>query len=237
MTEINDVSEAPSLPTFDQIHKQIEENKRVEAEAFQPTEVLELLMLRVLGCWEHVVEDVRFFKYVVGEDPDAVVFPDAENVAKDMRRIARKLNLRLPEGYWTKECDEVRQIRNDLGHMLHIVSIEGEAPHRSVTFRRVPYRQPDEMTMDQNWAKHRRITVTQTEQQLIQAIHTLRWLKESVFALRKFGMEFSHWPNEKPLDITISLLQWWLPEWGEPGSRELLMRDVRVEGTIPRPLT
>ncbi|MGW5514621.1 hypothetical protein [Nocardia africana] len=219
----------------DAIRRQIEENQRLEEEAFEPTDVLELLMLRVLGCWEHVVEDVRFLNYVVKDEPKAVIYPNAKDVAKDMRRNGRKLNLRLPEDIWTADCDKVREIRNDLGHMLHILSVEGESPNRVITFRRVPYMTPDEMTMDDNWARHGRIKVTQTEQQLRDALKTMRHLKDSVFALRKFGIEFNHWPNTRPLGTTVRLLKWWMPEWDELG-RELTMGDVRVAGAEPRPI-
>lgn len=213
----------------DAIYNHIEENQRIAKAAFYPSQVIERTMLQVMGGWEHVVEEVRFLKYVIQDIPEKPTMPDYDNPARDMRRLCRTLKLRVPDTFWTAECKAIQQMRNDLGHMLHITAVEGDAPNRSVTFLRVPYRQPDEMTMVEGWARHGRIKVTQTEQQLIEALTNLRWLRDSCFAIRKFGMEFGDWADDRSIESVAGILPWWLPEWGEPGCRELFMRDLRAK--------
>ncbi|QKT13236.1 hypothetical protein [Rhodococcus sp. W8901] len=155
----------PSLAaTMEEGLRQIEANHRAAERLFVPSLVVERLLWQVCGAWETVIEEVRFFHYALAEEPPTeppFVHPDGENVARDMRRLARKLNLRLPANtMWTAECKRAKEMRDNLGHMLHFKSITGTTPDQTVTLLRVPFREPDEMSTDGGWAQHNRVTVT-----------------------------------------------------------------------------
>lgn len=221
----------------DEVRRQIEESQRVAEGWFdEPSTDIYRLLWQVCGAWETVIEEVRFFHYVLKEDPPTdppFVHPDGEHVARDLRRIMRKLNLRLPsDTEWTDECKRAKSMRDDLGHMLHFTSISGETPNQVVTVLRVPYREPDEMSTDGAWARHDRKTVTITEGEAREVLAGLKYVKASIFALRKFGMEFNTWPDTKDIEFVLRILPWWLDDWGprlgESGWSVPTMRQLRV---------
>ncbi|MFJ1455182.1 hypothetical protein [Nocardia sp. N2S4-5] len=222
--------------TADEIRRQIRANQQAEERLFVPSPIIDRLLWQVCGAWETVIEQVRFFHYVLAEDPPTdppFVHPDGENVARDMRRIARKVNLRLPsDSEWTAECKRAKAMRDDLGHMLHFKSIDGSTPNQSVTLLRVPYREPDEMTVRDGWAWHNRRTITITERDAREVLAGLSYVNDCIFALRKFGVEFAVWPDNRSIEIVLRIMPWWLDEWGakpgEDGWACPTMRQVRV---------
>ncbi|ORL76406.1 hypothetical protein [Prescottella equi] len=206
----------------DETRRTIEANRLAAERLFVPSPIIERLLWQVCGAWETVIEEVRFLHYVLAEEPPTkppFVHPDGENVARDMRRVARKINLRLPDDtLWTAECKRAKAMRDNLGHMLHFKSIEGTTPEQVVTLLRVPFREPDEMSRDGGWVLHRRTTVTITEQEAREVLTDLRYVRDSLFALRKFGVEFSGWSDDRSTDSVLGLMMWWLDDWGpEPG--------------------
>lgn len=238
MTEPDETPQSSETPRLspDEVRQKILANKRIAEELFIPSPIIERLLWQVCGAWETVIEQVRFFQYVLKETPPVkppFIYPDGENVAHDMRRIARELNLRVEsDSMWTEPCKAAKAMRDDLGHMLHFTSIEGVTPDQSVTLLRVPYREPDEMTTDGQWARHNRKTVTITESQAREVLAGLKWVNASIFALRKFGMEFASWPDDKSVDLVITILPWWLDDWGpRPGAAGWsypTMRQLRI---------
>ncbi|MFD6677664.1 hypothetical protein ACFWDA_25305 [Rhodococcus zopfii] len=203
---------------LDEGMRRIEENERAKERLFIPSPDITYLLWQVCGAWETVIEEVRFLHYTLSEEPPTVapfVYPDGENVAKDMRKIARKVNLRLPsDTIWSAECKRAKEMRDHLGHMLHFKSIKGTSPDQTVELSRVPYRQPDEMSTDGGWARHLRITITITEQEAREVLADLRYVNDSLFALRKFGMEFNTWADSHSIDSVMRLLTWWVDDWG-----------------------
>ncbi|MDL9947766.1 hypothetical protein QSJ19_19720 [Gordonia sp. ABSL11-1] len=230
------ISSLPLSEQPDAIWRQVQANERAAARLFWPSPIIERLLWQVCGAWETVIEEVRFFRYVIEENPPTeppFVYPDGDNVARDLRRIARWLNIRLPsETEWTAECKRAKAMRDDLGHMLHFTSISGETPNQSVTIRRVPYREPDEMRIDSGWAMHNRKTVTITEAEAGEVLAGLKYVNDSIFALRKFGMEFSTDPDNDGIRDVLGILPWWLDDWGprpgEEGWTVPTMRQLRV---------
>lgn len=57
------------LKSIDEIHSQIEANRRAAERLFVPSPVIERLQWQVCGAWETVIEEVRFFHYALAEDP------------------------------------------------------------------------------------------------------------------------------------------------------------------------
>lgn len=238
---MNDDAETNDLASpvdFDEIKKTIDANNAAADRLFVPSPLIERLLWQVCGAWETVIEEVRFFHYVLDEDPPnepSFPRPDGENVARDMRRIARKINLVLPnDAMWTAECKRAKTMRDDLGHMLHFRSVDGTTPEQTVTLVRVPYREADEMSTDgpSGWARHNRRTVTITEQDARKVLAGLAWVKESIFGLRKFGMEFATWPDDRSIEDVLSILPWWVDTWGpQPGDEGWTaptMRQMRI---------
>ncbi|MGY1870710.1 hypothetical protein [Nocardia gipuzkoensis] len=84
---------------LDEVRKTIEANQRAADRLWVPSSVIERLLWQVCGAWETVIEQVRFFHYVLHENPPIeppFPHPDGENVARDMRRIAKKTNFGCP---------------------------------------------------------------------------------------------------------------------------------------------
>lgn len=222
--------------SFAEIRREIQANELAAEQVFIPSTVIEHLLWQVCGAWETVVEKVRFLHYTLAEDPPTdppFIRPDGENIARDMRRIAKKINLRLPsDTIWTTECKRAKAMRDHLGHMLHFKSIEGTSPNQIVTLLRVPYREPDEMTHSDGWARHNRRTVVITEQDAREALDGLQYVNESIFALHKFGVAFAVWPDDRSIEDVLSIMRWWLDDWGpepgEPGWTYPTMRQVRI---------
>lgn len=225
-----------TLPTHEQIQAKIAANKRAADRLWIPSPIIEHLLWQVCGAWETVVEQVRFFHYVLHENPPTeppFPHPDGDNVARDMRRIARKINLQLPSNtIWTDECKRAKEMRDHLGHMLHFKSLNGETPTQSVTLLRVPYKESDEMRTDGGWAMHRRHEVTITEADARDVLAGLSYVNDSIFALRKFGLEFNTWPDTRSTDSVFGLMRWWVDEWGpkpgEDGWTAPTMRQLRI---------
>lgn len=244
---------------LDDARRRIEENQRIAEQWFdEPSTDIYRLLWQVCGAWETVIEEVRFFHYVLAEDPPTdppFVYPDGENVARDLRRITRKLNLRLPsDTEWTDECKRAKAMRDDLGHMLHFKSVTGETPNQTVTLLRVPYREPDEMRVEKGsvgrwdresqtyvperetgWAFHNRKTVTITEGEACEVLAGLRYVKACIFALRKFGMQFAVWGDTKDIGYVLGILPWWLDDWGpRPGENGWTVPTMRQLRAIPQ---
>jgi hypothetical protein len=219
----------------DEIYRTIEANTKAAKRLWVPSPVIERLLWQVCGAWETIIEEVRFFHYVLHEDPPTeppFPHPDGENLARDMRRIARKINLRLPsDTIWTDECKRAKAMSDNLGHMLHFKSIEGKTPDQSVTLLRVPYRALDEMSVSNGWARHNRVTITITEQDARDALAGLSYVNDCIFAFRKFGMDFAVWPDTMSTDDVLPILPWWLDDWGpkpyEEGWAAPTMRQLR----------
>ncbi|WP_327114190.1 hypothetical protein OHB12_33755 [Nocardia sp. NBC_01730] len=226
----------PRLMTSREIRRRIEADQQAEERLFIPSPPIERLLWQVCGAWETVIEQIRFFRYVLAEDPPTdppFFYPDGEHVARDMRRIARKINVRLPsDTEWTAECESAKAMRDDLGHMLHFISIEGATPNQTVTLLRVPYREPDEMTQSDGWAQHSRRTVTITEHEARDVLAGLSYVNNCIYALRMFGIEFAVWPDGRSIDSVLEIMPWWLDDWGpepgEPGWTYPTMRQVRL---------
>lgn len=241
------------------MRRQIEESQRVAEEWFdEPSTDVYRLLWQVCGAWETVIEEVRFFQYVIAENPPTeppFVYPDGGTVAKDLRRIARWLNLRLPsETEWTTECKRAKAMRDDLGHMLHFRSVTGESPNQVVTLLRVPFWEPDEMRVEKGsvgrwdhesqtyvperetgWAFHNRKTVTITEAEAREVLAGLRYVKACIFALRKFGMQFAVWGDSKDIEYVLRILPWWLDDWGpRPGEDGWTVPTMRQLREIPQ---
>ncbi|WP_135042104.1 hypothetical protein [Rhodococcus sp. 1R11] len=224
------------LQTANEVRRTIEANERAAQLLFVPSPVFERLLWQVSGAWETAIEEVRFLRYATAEtQPTAAPFfhPDGDNVARDMRRICKTLNLALPDdAMWTAECRRAKEMRDNLGHMLHIKSITGVTPDQTATILRVAFREPDEMSTDSGWARHERRAVTITEAEAREVLEDLKYVNKSLFYIRKFGMEFSHWPDGRSIDSVLSLLQWWDDSWGpKPGNTGWTapsMRQLRI---------
>lgn len=204
--------------TADQVRRTIQANERAARSLFVLSRVFERLLWQVTGAWETVIEEVRFLRYVIAETPPTAVpfvFPDGDNVARDMRRTAKQLNLVLPsDTMWSDECKRAKAMRDDLGHMLHFKSMEGVSPDQTATLLRVAFREPDEMSTDGGLARHERRTVTITESDAREVLAGLKYVNDSLFGLRKFGIEFSNWPDARSTESVLPILPWWVDTWG-----------------------
>ncbi|WP_124390525.1 hypothetical protein [Rhodococcus wratislaviensis] len=210
----------------DEIRRQIQYNERVRHAALLPSPMIERLVLQIIGGWSTLVEEVRFLRYNVANDPDGKEpHPNADNLHRNIRKLGLLANLRLPGDNVTAACQFVRQMRNDLAHMLYIDSITGDEPNRRLAFLR-----SGEMSYSGNgWVQHERKRVEVTEEDLRKALSEIKWLMDCCFAIRKVGWGISRYEEDEPIDFLHRLLPWWFEEWGDAACRgPLTLREIRA---------
>lgn len=235
----------------DEVLRTIKANQRAAEELWEPSPIIDHLLWQVCGGWETLVELVRGLKYTLLETPPPFVNPAAKSVHKDMRKLAREVNLRLPsDTIWTTECDRARTMRHNLGHMLHFKSIDRKPPNPSVTLARVAYGDSDEMSvrgeeernfepgeadMRMKFSAHRRIEVTITADEARAVLKDIEDVHRCARAIYVFGIERRHWPDTKPLGQAAYQLPWWCEEWGpRPGDGGWKMPTMRQVRIVPK---
>lgn len=148
--------------------------QRFEEEAFIPSRTIERLILQVLGGWSNLVETVRWQRFHIAgvEKKDEIVHPNADQLGKLLKNIARDSHVRVPGSDFKAAATMIREVRNDLAHMLYLQEVAGAAPHRTVTYVRVENLE----FRDDVWSAQNRREVTVTEDQLRDALDATRWL-------------------------------------------------------------
>ncbi|QII09248.1 hypothetical protein BH93_27120 (plasmid) [Rhodococcoides fascians A25f] len=197
-----------------------------ENEAFIPSWTIERLIIQVLGGWSNLVEQVRWHRYHAAgiENQNEFVHPNADQLGKTMKNIARDAGIRAPGAEMKSAAVMVRDVRNDLAHMVYLEEIDGEPPHRTVNYVRV-----DGMEFaDKKWSAQKRRRVTVTEDKLREALAATKWLMDCVRALEHVGQILDKYPDYAPMPGGVKYLPWWFDDWGDRGTVELTVGEMRA---------
>ncbi|OZC52981.1 hypothetical protein CH289_11930 [Rhodococcus sp. RS1C4] len=200
--------------------------QQFEDAAFWPSKTIERLILQVLGGWSNLVEQVRWQRYHAAgvENQGEIVHPNAEQLGKTLKNIARDAGIRAPGAEMKSAAATVRDVRNDLAHMLYLEEIEGESPHRTVNYVRV-----DGMEFaDEKWSAQKRRRVAVTEDRLREALAATKWLMDCVSALDYVGQILDEFPDDAPLPGGVEHLPWWFDDWGDKRTAQLTVGDMRA---------
>lgn len=218
----------------------VEAHRKAEERAFRPSEMPEALILRVIGGWENFLGVVNFTRFhVAGYGAGPL---QKEELAKGMRVVADTLRVRWPHQGWSATAAMAKQARHELAHMLYILSVEGDMPHRTVYVARLgaegsPRRAPDggpgELSWrDENWSSQTRHVAAIREQDLIGALQGMKWMIDCCRGLVRIGAfladETANLPDAKVIDAYAWQVNWWLPEWGDPETTPLTVGHVRL---------
>ncbi|PEH77283.1 hypothetical protein CRM89_15915 [Nocardia sp. FDAARGOS_372] len=199
-----------------------------EREAFIPSGSMEAQAWKVMGAWQALIEEVRFMRFQDNghERAEEVVHPNADQMPKMLRRLARVRGVRWPSDAVSRICLETRELRNDLSHMVYIDTVSGAEPDRTMSFWRV-----GEMTFrDEVWSQQGRYRIEVTEQQLSDAIEGVHWIIMCCRMLSYLGdifREFSMSDDHPLAKHIVRELPWWFEEWGDPATAVLSVGQVR----------
>ena len=86
----------------------------MDEDAFDPSAVVERLVLQVIGGWEQVRAQVNFNSFT-DAGPDAE-WAGARKLAKAMREMAIKARVRHPHDEWSTAVNEVNSVRRKFAH-------------------------------------------------------------------------------------------------------------------------
>ena len=214
-----------------------------ERRSFEPSRMIERLILQVLGGWSNFTSAVNFARYsAAGQERQSV--PEAK-IAKALRELAEDSGVRWPHQEFSSAVDHAGTIRHSLAHMLYITEIDDEAPDRVLRFVRLgePGKPrttkgvPSELRWrDEIWSSQSIHQAEFSEQELRRALAELKWMWESVRALSRLGGMLADHP-ELPDDHEITLYPsgpWWIPwapeDWFN-GNHAPTIGDVR----LPKP--
>jgi hypothetical protein len=223
-----------SLARLEKSRARIEADRAAEDQAFRPAENLEALVLRVIGGWENLVGDVNFTRFHAaghGASP-----PDEEKLPKAMREVADAARVRWPHAGWAATHTEAKTARNTVAHMLYILSVTGEFPHRTMNIVRLgaPGNKGAALSWrDQTWSMQTRHTAAIQEQALIGALAGMKWMKDCCRGLLRIrdllADESADLPDHKVIDAFMWQVNWWLPEWGDPTTTPLTVGHIRLQ--------
>lgn len=205
-----------------------------------PSETPEALILRVIGGWENVLGWVNWVRFhVAGCDAGAL---PREELAKGMREVADKLRVRWPHQAWSATAAKAKQARDELAHMLYVLSVEGLMPERTIYIARLgeegkPRKAadgtPGELSWrDEVWSSQARHAAVIRESDLIEALEGMKWMIDCCRGLVRVGALLAHetadLPDDKVIDAFMWQVNWWLPEWGNPETTPLTVGHVRL---------
>ena len=209
----------------------------MDEDAFDPSAVVERLVLQVIGGWEQVRAQVNFNSFT-DAGPDAE-WAGARKLAKAMREMAIKARVRHPHDEWSTAVNEVNSVRRKFAHLLHLDQTEGEYPNRTLHFTRlgepgVAYGRRGQALglkwRDEEWAQQSRHQDWITEQDLRDTLAKEKWLIQVCRAVYHLGGIFEDSPDLSDDHEAMGAgwyIPWTLPEWGD-GRTKLYVRDIRL---------
>jgi hypothetical protein len=228
------------LERLAQARAAIDVQRESEARAFTPAETPEALVLRVIGGWENLLGEVNFTRFhAAGYGAGPL---ERENPAKGMRQVADAARVRWPHEQWAAMAAKARFARNELAHMLYIVSVTGNMPDRTINIvrlgapgssRKPPDGTPGELSWrDETWSAQTRHMAPVSEHALIQALRSMKWMIDCCRGLLRIrdiiADENADLPDDKVIDPFMWQVNWWLPEWGDPETTPLTVGHVRL---------
>jgi hypothetical protein len=106
-----------------------------ERRSFEPSRLLERLVLQVLGGWSNVIAEVNFARFNA-KGPDAE-WVQENKLVKSVRELAEDSRVRWPHDDFSAAADHAGNVRHQLAHMLFIKEIVGDSPDQILRFVRL----------------------------------------------------------------------------------------------------
>lgn len=232
---------------FARIEHQLLANQRMHQQALErawrPTATsIEALTLKVLGGWEILKSDVSW-AYFHAAGPGGPPARKPDKLAPTIARAAQWYNVRWPHDQWAGACDRAGKVRHRLAHLLYVLEVDNEAPSpsRKLSFMRLGApgaprkvdKRPGELGFrDDVWSVQESQPDVLTEQELLDALGSIKWLVDCVFFLQRLGDQLNGenpWSDGHVLEQwDRNLLVWWFPEWGDIETATVTARQLRL---------
>lgn len=218
-----------------------------ERRSFEPSRLIERLVLQVLGGWSNVIAEVNFARFsAAGPDSEWV---QENKLVKAIRELAENSRVRWPHDDFAAAANHAAQVRHQLAHMLFIKEITGDSPHQILRFVRLgePGQPrtvkgvPTELAWrDEQWSQQTIHQAELAEGELRLALGEIKWMWESVRALSRLRSMLAESPDI-PDDHPITLYPfggWWVPwapeDWFN-GNHTATVGDIRLPGPSESP--
>jgi hypothetical protein len=116
------VSESDAMRAY----ARIAANQEAEEQSFDPSSVMERLILQVLGCWANMLAEVNASRFsAAGPGADWV---DESKLTKSVRKLAKESRVKWPQDKFVNAADHAGTVRHSMAHMLYINEIVGNGP-------------------------------------------------------------------------------------------------------------
>lgn len=210
-----------------------------ERRSFEPSPLIERLVLQILGGWSNVIAEVNFARFNA-DGPDSE-WVQENKLVKAVRELAEDSRVRWPHDDFAAAADHSGNVRHQLAHMLFIKEIVGDSPNQILRFVRLgePGQPrtvkgvPTELTWrDEQWSQQTIHQAELTEGELRRALTEIKWMWESVRALsrlRDMLAEHPELPDDHPITLYPSGGWWipWAPEHWFNGNHPPTVGDIR----------
>ena len=223
-----------------QAYARIQSVQEAERRSFEPSRLIERLVLQILGGWSNVIAEVNFARYhAAGSDAEWV---QESKLVKAVRELAENFRVRWQHDDFAAAADHAGNVRHQLAHMMFIREIVGDSPNQILRFVRLgePGRPgmgkgvPTELKWrDEQWSQQTIHQAELAEGELRQALAEIKWMWESVRALSRLSGMLADGPD-LPDDHEISLYPyggWWIPwapeDWFN-GNHTPTVGDIRL---------
>lgn len=211
-----------------------------ERRSFEPSRLIERLVLQILGGWSNVIAEVNFARFnAIGPDSEWV---QENKLVKAVRELAEDSRVRWPHDDFAAAAGHAGNVRHQLAHMLFIKEIVGDSPDQILRFVRLgePGQPrtvkgvPTELTWrDEQWSQQTIHQAELTEGELRLALAEIKWMWESVRALSRLRDMLAEGPDLSD-DHPIALYPnggWWIPWASEDwfnGNHTPTVGDIRL---------
>ena len=116
-------------------HTRIESVNDSERRSFEPSRLIERLVLQILGGWSNVIAEVNFARFNAN-GPDSG-WVQENKLVKAVREFAEDSRVRWPHDDFAGAANHAGNVRHQLAHMLFIKEIVGGSPDQNLRFVRL----------------------------------------------------------------------------------------------------
>ncbi|GFG53465.1 hypothetical protein CQY20_31730 [Mycolicibacterium agri] len=228
-------------------YSRIQSVNDAERRSFEPSRLIERLVLQILGGWSNVIAETNLARFnAIGPDSEWV---QENKLVKAVRELAEDSRVRWPHDNFATAADHAGNVRHQLAHMLFIKEIAGDSPTQVLRFVRLgePGQPrtvkgvPTELTWrDEQWSQQTIHQAELTEGELRLALAEIEWMWESVRALSRLR-DMLAGSTDLPDSHPVTLYPWggwwipWAPEDWLNGNHTPTVGDIRLPAPSESP--